>query len=216
MSSNYPASIDPALGAIVGNTIQPADVNDLYNVVRAIETEVGFTGAQKFVIKTGQAGMTGSFTGATLIAATTISGTSVKNASGTLTQYTDAMAKGVISGTGLIDVTNGLVTTTATAYTDTNARAVVSGAGNINVTDAYVTMSATPSFTSVDASTISGATIIGGSVQALTSMMSPSIPVASGNAPGTPGQIVMGTDGYFYGCSGVDMWGRIQLTETSW
>ena len=54
--------------------------------------------------------------------------------------YTDTRARAVVSGTGLISVTNGQVSTTATNYTDTNARAVISGASPITVTNGYVTI----------------------------------------------------------------------------
>lgn len=39
----------------------------------------------------------------------------------------------------------------------------------------------------------------------------PSTPPTTKDSDGVPGQIIMGTDGYFYGCSGTNLWGRILL-----
>ncbi len=55
--------------------------------------------------------------------------------------------------------------------------------------------------------------IYGNNLRAITSIIIPSTPPASGTAVGTAGQIIMGTDGYFYGCSGTNLWGRIQLSS---
>jgi len=61
------------------------------------------------------------------------------------------------------------------------------------------------------ASMISGTIISGNNLKINTSILAPTTPPTSGTADGTIGQTIIGNDGYLYGCSGTNLWGRIQL-----